>query len=319
MRIFSYFNGWEAFVNTYALHREFDNDLNLLMADLVPSMFAPKGYSAREELAIAFQAYFERYDSSDSQNSAYIKARYASHVKYHLTSWNQGRLEVGSLLGVLVNSVPATSYMLVHIYSDPELLTDIRTELGQAGFLQKPEELAENPQLLMLSELCPLLHSTWQELLRVHALGPSSRYVLEDVVLEDQFLLKKDTIVQIPMAVMHNDSASWGSNVKDFQATRFLKQAKSSETEKSRQNLSSYRPFGGGASLCPGRHFVTLETEALTACMVSMFDIGPTEGPWIVPRQKQKSMATNVFPPETDIRVKINTRKVSTVNNAAMQ
>lgn len=232
---------------------------------------------------------------------------------------NQGRLEVGALLGVLANTIPSIFYMLVHIYSDPGLLADIRAELSHAGLFGTPEDMAKNSSLLMIPELCPLLHSTWQELLRVHALGQSSRYVLEDAMLDDKFLLKKGMIVQIPMAVMHNDAAAWGPSVKDFQPTRFLKQVGRSEKGGSKPNLTSYRPFGGGASLCPGRHFVTLETEALAACMVSMFDIAPVQGSWIIPSQKQKSMATNVFPPEKDIRVRIKMRKVLIDKKVAVQ
>ena len=76
-----------------------------------------------------------------------------------------------------------------------------------------------------------------------------------------------------------------------------------------KKNLTAYRPFGGGASLCPGRHFVTLETMALAACLVARFEMSPVEGGWAVPGQKQESLATNVFPPAKDIRVKISLRE----------
>ena len=288
--------------------RQYDHNMNLLLVDCIPSITASKGNHAREKLAAAFQSYFEHFDPVHSQSSAMIQARYAVNTQYGVTSSNAGRLEVGTLVGILANTIPSIFYMLVHVYSDPNLTADIRTELSNAGFMGTPEEIAQNPRLLKISELCPLLHSTWQELLRVHALGASSRYLLDDVTLDNQYLLKKGNVLQMPMAVMHNDAAAWGSDVKEFQPRRFFK--RQSSTEKGfKHSLASYRPFGGGASLCPGRHFVTLETLTLVACLLSRFDIEPVQGPWVIPEQKQESMATNVFPPERDVRVRVTVRR----------
>ena len=235
------------------------------------------------------------------------QARYTNATRQGITPLNQARLEVGTLIGILANTIPSIFYLLVHMYHDPALLSDLRSELASQGLLGTPEEIAQNPKLLSMPEVCPLLHSTWQELLRVHALGISARLVLEDVMLDDRFLLQKGMIVQMPMAVMHSDSTAWGEDVTEFQPRRFLKQKNSSSTYK--KNLTAYRPFGGGASLCPGRHFVTLETMALAACLVSRFDLSPVKGQWTIPRQQQESLATNVFPPAKDIRVKVTLRE----------
>lgn len=295
-------------VNTFAnlVFREFDHALNLLIADVLPRVFAPKGHRARRELGIAFQQYFENF--VPAQSAAMIQGRHSANTRHGISSFNQGRLEVGTLIGILANTVPAMFYTLVHIYSNPCLILDIRKELETSGFVGSPEAISQNPNLLAMPETCPLLYSTWQEVLRVHALGAGARFILEDVMLDDTFLLRKGMVVQMPMAVMHNDAAAWGENVKDFQPRRFLKQ---SSTRKGgfKQSSTAYRPFGGGASMCPGRHFVTLETMALAACMLSRFDLFPVDGHWSIPRQKQESLATNVFPPEKDIRVKVAIRE----------
>lgn len=285
---------------------DFDHALNLLIADVLPELFAPKGYRARMELGTAFQEYFENYIPAKS--AAMIQGRYSENSRYGITLPNQGRLEVGTLIGVLANTIPSIFYTLVHIYSDPGLVSDIRDELETSGFVGTPEDISQHSGLLAMPETCPLLYSTWQEVLRVHALGAGARYILEDIMLDDTFLLRKGMVVQMPMAVMHSDVAAWGEHVEEFRPRRFLKQ---NSTIKGgfRPNFTAYRPFGGGASMCPGRHFVTLETMALAACMLSRFDLIPVDGQWNVPRQKQESLATNVFPPEKDIRVKIATRE----------
>lgn len=257
------------------------------------------------ELGSAFQQYFENY--TPGQGAAMVQGRYSENTRYGVTPLNQGRLEVGTLIGILANTIPSMFYTLLHIYSDPRLISDIRDELEISGFVGTPEDIAQNPDLLAMPEACPLLYSTWQEVLRVHALGAGSRYILEDVMLEDTFLLRKGMVVQMPMAAMHSDVTAWGDAAKEFQPRRFVKQSSTSRGFK--PNYTAYRPFGGGASMCPGRHFVTLETMALAACMLSRFDLSPVDGQWNIPRQKQESLATNVFPPEKDIRVKIAIRK----------
>ena len=287
---------------TNALYRNFDNALNVLIANVLPSVFAPKGYRARMELGNAFQQYFENF--APAQSAAIIQGRHYEATRYGITPLNQGRLEVGTLIGILANTIPSIFYTLVHIYSDPELTSDIRDELETSGFVGTPERLSQHPGLLAMPETCPLLYSTWQEVLRVHALGAGSRYILEDVMLDNTFLLRKGMVVQMPTAVMHNDVAAWGEHVHNFQPRRFLKQSFVSKGG-FKPSLTAYRPFGGGTSMCPGRHFVTLETMAMAACMLSTFDLIPIDGQWSIPRQKQESLATNVFPPEKDIRVKI--------------
>ena len=279
----------------------------MLIADVLPSILAPKGNRARSVLASAFQEYFLHYDPEESLSSAMIKARYSANIKHGVSFHDQGRLEVGTLLGILANTIPSAFYMISRIYSDEVLLHDIRRELETTCVTRTSDQSIWTLNILTMREKSQLLHSTFQELLRVHAMGAGSRYVREDVLIHDRYLLKKGMVVQMPMAIMHSDPRIWGANVADFQPKRFLKQADVIKDSKSQS--VAYRPFGGGASMCPGRHFVTLEVMALTALMVLRFDVVPLEGSWYIPAQKQESLATNVFPPERDIRVKIKIRE----------
>ena len=48
-----------------------------------------------------------------------------------------------------------------------------------------------------------------------------------------------------------------------------------------------------------------LETLTVAAYMTLQFDLEPINGGWTLPRPKQKSLATNVFPPEKDIKVRV--------------
>lgn len=238
-----------------------------------------------------------------------IRARYSAATKYGVSPSNQGRLEVGTLLGILANTIPSSFYMIVHIYSDPALLQDIRDELEAMSVLNVPGETKRSLCVITMREKCQLLHSTFQELLRLHAQGSGARFVREDTLLDGQYLLKKGMVVQMPMAVMHADPSIWGPDAQEFQPRRFLKQ--NAVGNESKAALTVYRPFGGGASKCPGRHFATLEILALTAYMILRFDIVPSRGEWSIPEPKQESLATNVFPPKKDLKVRIIPRQGS--------
>ena len=277
------------------------------MVNILPSVLAPKGHHARATLASAFQAYFENYDLQETQSSAMIKARYITNMKHGVSFLEQGRLEVGTLLGILANTIPSAFYMICRISSDTERLNDIRQELEATCVTKDSRSKSWKLNILAMRGKAHILHATFQELLRVHAMGAGARYVREDTLLNDKYLLKMGMIVQMPMAVMHSDPRIWGPDASNFRPERFLKQGGTKNDNKSQS--SAYRPFGGGASLCPGRHFVTLEVMALTALMVLRFDITPLDGSWQIPRQKQESLATNVFPPESDIRVRIKRRQ----------
>ncbi|KAL8948340.1 MAG: hypothetical protein Q9222_005469 [Ikaeria aurantiellina] len=285
---------------------DFDYDLNMLIADIFPSLLARAGHKARSDIAAAYADYFRHYEPGQTQSSAMTRARYLTNTQYGLTPWNQGCLEVGSLLGILANTIPSSFYMLVRLYTNPDLLKDVRAELESAA-VERSDEGNLIIKILAVREFCPLLYATWQELLRLHALGVGSRYVREDVLLNDQYLLEKGRVVQMPMAVLHTNPAVWGSDAHEFRPRRFLKQ--SGDVKGPRTNLPAYRPFGGGASMCPGRHFVAFEVLALAACMILRFDVSPVEGKWRIPAQKQESLATNVFPPEKDMRVRISARE----------
>lgn len=285
--------------------RDFDDDLNRLLIDIAPAVIARKGHRGRQKIAEAFKRFFE--DDPRGRSSAFAEARYAASLKYGMSTLDMGRFEVGSLIGILVNTVPTVVYLLYHIFSDEVLLEDIRTELNTSIL----PETGSDQEILKLSlstlkEKSLLLQSTFQEVLRVYSRGATSRLVMEDTKLNSQYLLKKGSIVMIPTSVIHSDSASWGST--EFQARRFFQRGSLAQESIKRSSAASYRPFGGGSTLCPGRHFASAEILALTAMMVYKYDMIPASGNWSLPKPHPTTLATGVFPPKTDIEVRVSMR-----------
>ncbi|MCJ1243458.1 hypothetical protein MMC30_000655 [Trapelia coarctata] len=120
----------------------------------------------------------------------------------------------------------------------------------------------------------PILSSPFQESLRNHLSGTEVRAVLEDTI------------------------GAWGDTVDGFDANRFLKSGRKIPP-------GLLRPFGGGAKLCPGSHFVTAEILALVAMFALKYDRAPPSGKWIDPLQDDTNIAAVIGSPKYSLLVNI--------------
>lgn len=127
---------------------------------------------------------------------------------------------------------------------------------------------------------------------------------MEDTQL-DQWLLKKGAMIQMPSRVIHQDTALWGDDAADFNPRRFL-----AENRQSRAKDVCFRAFGGGKTLCPGRHFSTNEILAVVAVFVARLEMKVAgNGKWEMPTSKNTNVAAVVMEPDTDIEVELTLRE----------
>jgi cytochrome P450 len=193
--------------------------------------------------------------------------------------------------------------MLFHIYSDPTLLNQLRAEISATLREENKERTLQS--LLDTNRLtsdCPLLQSTFKEVLRVHAASLSTRIVLEDTLIGDNILLKKGGIVHMPSTCLHSEEEHFGPNAGMFDSARFLK-------DPLLKPQIAFRPFGGGSTLCPGRHFATMQILSTTALILLSYDILQEDGNWTFPKSLQSTMTTTVLPPVGGMHVRFQIRK----------
>ena len=214
---------------------------------------------------------------------------------------------------MLINTVPCTFWVVFEVFSQPQLLQDIRNELSTVILQDQNEDLRtiQTLNIAKMRENCPLLPSVFQETLRTVSTGSSIRHVRRDFFLADRYLLKEGSILQMPFPIIHRNEGLWGKTVKEYDPRRFLKPAASSKGGK--RNLvkpGTFRGFGGGTTLCPGRHFATMEITSVVAMLVARFDIEPVaiEG-WKRPKSRTNFGATSVTPPVHDVKVRIRRRE----------
>ncbi|KAF7532349.1 hypothetical protein G7054_g8015 [Neopestalotiopsis clavispora] len=285
--------------------RKYEKGLIPLMMG-TPSLFAHEYLAAREYLAKVYENYYANDGPSDPDASAYIKARYQFGRERGLTTPDIARAEVASSIALIGNTMPATFWLVYHILSDPAVLEDCRRELSGAV---SHEGGVSSVDISRVKSACPILLSTFQEVMRFHGIGMSARTVLEDSTLDNQYLLKKGAIVLIPAIATHNLASVWGNNVGEFYHKRFFRGPGSKGR---RHDPMAFRGFGGGATLCPGRHFAATEILAFASLIILSFDVHPVDGQWVAPTIETSNLGTAIDQPDHDIDIEVTPRNTKT-------
>jgi len=177
------------------------------------------------------------------------------------------------------NTVPVTSWILIELARDPELLAAIRDEIKTA--LLSPEDADEViwdiPKLVAL----PIFSSVLTETLRLRMSNNPNRLLTADLEVGG-YLLKAGNQVMLPNWNPHVHDPVWTETdtspnahpAHKFWGQRFLTtDPETGELANIRPKPGTYFPFGGGATMCPGRFFARQEILISVAVMVLKYDI----------------------------------------------
>ncbi|KZZ92117.1 Cytochrome P450 [Moelleriella libera RCEF 2490] len=241
-----------------------------------PSVLARKSLKAREDGIIpAFGRYYAQH--GHHQGSLLAQCQFQHNIDHGLRGRNVAATDVGHLVASLTNSVGSAFWLVYHVFSDPSRGKRIRNS-------------------------CPLLLSTWQETLRYVHIGIAARVFIQDVMLDDQYLLKIGATDMTAAPVQHTDEAACDSTVGKLDHRRFLQAG-----DKKRRNPAAFRPFGGGTVLCPGRHFVSTEVMSFVALLLLRFDLRPVnkDGKWVAAPRKGYPMTSSMPTPKDKMNVEI--------------
>lgn len=91
------------------------------------------------------------------------------------------------------------------------------------------------------------------------------RYVVTDTPI-GKYMLRAGRKIMIPYRQLHENTAVWGSDALSFDSKRFL-------DDKSLKWSTSYRPFGGGATLCAGRFVAIQEVLSFIGLVLHRYDL----------------------------------------------
>lgn len=280
----------------------------MLALGVLPSVIAPKGYAARDAATKAFGKYYSKGLAENA--TEWIKARERVGVRWGLSYENMAKCDISILSASVTNTVPTVFYLICYIFADRELLASLRDEISK--IVKRTEHNGTTVMTLDHTKIetdCPLLVSCYYETLRLNKTGTSVRIVTTDTMLNNQYLLKKGSMVQIATGVLHSDADVWGDDASAFNAQRFIDKDALAKEVKKAQN-QAFIPFGGGKSLCPGRHLAFTEITSFAAMMAYCFDVTMKDGSVLrVPERRFQKMGIASQSPEGDADVMIKKRK----------
>lgn len=182
--------------------------------------------------------------------------------------------------------------MLAYLLYEPELADVIREETALAfidGSLDVPT----------LEKSCPHLQGLWLEVLRLTVSSSSVRYVTEDTFIGGRWLQSGNILVN-SCRQLHFDESVFGQDAHKLDPSRFVRNPKL-------QRSTSWKPYGGGVSLCPGQFVARRVTCLFVTLVLRRFDIG-LPFPQSFPQAKDKSPDLGIFVPETDLFLNLKKR-----------
>lgn len=173
------------------------------------------------------------------------------------------------LTSAVSNEYNTAFWILSYLLHDKALLGRVKNET----------ESAWNSGQLDVQYLCAnssCLEAILNETLRVKNGAGALRIVIQETVIGGK-LLQPGNSVMIPFRQLHSNENVWGQTVHEFDPSRFL----------GKRNLArhpSFRPFGGGATYCPGRVMAKEQVFGFIAIILHRFTVGLAD----IPGQKQQ-------------------------------
>ncbi|KAH6665540.1 cytochrome P450 [Halenospora varia] len=277
---------------------DFENNTVGLLSYPWPSITCRQAYIGREKVVTAFEKYFK---SGGLRKASHFVQNGIKLSDGHKTSTvDKARFETINGHAILANTTPTTFWTVYHIFSDPKILEEVRAAV--LPFLQIIEGDQKRYELdISTIRDIPILRSILHESLRIYGNGTGTRIVMEDTMLDDRYLLKKDSFIFMPNRYYHFDTSAWGLDANEFDPHRFMKPRP--------HQAGAFRGFGGGANLCPGRFFAMNEIHAMCAMLALRYDIKPMSGSWKNPGPDQSNLSFLVSPPKEKVIVSVVPRK----------
>ena len=226
----------------------------------------------------------------------------------------QGRIIYGLLWATQSNTVVMAFHSILYILKDKTaqqaLLSEIETVLKNHN-----TSLANFP-IAALNELT-LLDACLDEVLRLKTFSMPTREVINplSVNFENGKVLQAtegEMIALYPLTTHMNPDIYPEPN--KFIWDRFVgKQGNGKMQYQGKKLQYNLLPFGGGASICPGRHFAKNEFKLLTAVLLTQFDIELLSD--ALPDIDQSRAGLGARAPLNDIPIRIKRKESHLTNN----
>jgi len=228
----------------------------------LPAFLSRDMNKAKADLQSAFTKFLAVPRSNRGNVISFVRGLEDELRDVGLTSEDIGRFSMLQHWGINGNTHKMTFWLVSYLLHNPETMDLVSTELLP---MIKDNQL----DLDRIDEPHPTFDALWYETLRLHMRSALMRRVDKPTFLGGKLLRPgKDVLMQYQQ--LHHDEDVWGPDAASWNLRRFL-DAKGMERSK------SFRPFGGGAHLCPGRFLAKNMCTIFVALLLSRFDIKLTD------------------------------------------
>jgi hypothetical protein len=260
------------------------------------------GYSARTRMYNAFREYFQNVPEDVS---LVIRERQRILIEAGIPEEDTYKMQ-SNLSDAYPNFPPTLFWTIYEIYSRPELLQAVREEISSKAVQKSDTDFVLD--ITALQTQCHILLSAFQETQRTRHSQVAFRIVVEDILLDGQYLLKKGNYVHLPAKPVHNSHEIWGPEAGSFDAYRFV-QAQDGDATKAKVIPSGFRAWGAPPHMCPARQFAATEVLIFMAMLVMRADLAPVNGKEWERNPTLKSMEIAMLPrPKKDVPLRVTAR-----------
>ena len=261
-----------------------------------------KGYKARAKVFDAFRKYFQNIPNDVSPliqerrkilSAGSICEEDICQIQSYLSDPNY-------------NTIPTLFWTIYDIYSRPKHLQAIRQELYSEAVRKSNNGFTLD--VAALQTKCYILLSAFQETQRTRHSQVTWRIVVEDTLLEGQYLLKKGNYIHLPSKPIHKNSTIWGPQASIFDPYRFV--PPEAGATKRKILPSSFLPWGALPYICPARQFISTHILIVMALLALRVNLTPVSDKGWEGKPVLKSIEKGTLPcPKKDLCLKVSARE----------
>lgn len=290
---------------TYGPYYDFDRMIHLAISGL-PRLFLRKHTKGLATMQRSFERYF---DGPHDDASELVLENEQVMRSHGYDSKVVGAYFVSFLFGLMDNAPYAAYWLIALNLERDEGLQPLTDEVDGAVASWKqhnPGQTIENHlyEFFSVAEL-PLLTSAIEETLRYITSVLPMRRVTEPVTLAGYRFDKGDEVLCVTRSVHLDEEIH--ENALEYNPRRYMTEKKFCKDGKAVANHTM--PWGGGVSMCEGRHFAYKEIKAFMAFLLMRYTLTVDPASPERPQLAMERVGLGVMDPRGDVRVIIHARK----------
>ncbi|KAG8769949.1 hypothetical protein FRC20_001720 [Serendipita sp. 405] len=273
-----------------------DNDFLLLSSGL-PKWIHKDAHDNVSKMIEAIENGYRR----DSTALPFMTSRMDQMAEREVSWRDQAAITFTVWQALQANAIPTAFWMIYGLLYHPK---DRRTFEGEIATAF--DNLNRIVNLDHLIKNSPFLSSIFWESMRYSAGAVSVRKLTDNVTIGGRTLYK-DAMMMLPTRPPHFLPEVFGDDCNEWVADRFVRDG--TVPGKKNPGIRAVVPFGGGYTLCPGRHFATNEIISFVATIFRNFDITFCDPSHREVRPKTEWPTLTGLPPDGDVFVRVRLRK----------